>query len=147
MLFTIITFFLCHIIVSLIVPSFASIRQCQSIIALHIATDIFVRDIRALQNDTYHWKLITPQQLVWTVGDHDIGWSFSANRLERKEGIYDKGWKKNNTSIVASGITHAVFTAERVNNKVIGIELILTPAIAHSKPVVCYVATRQGSAT
>lgn len=143
MLFTMITFFSCHIILSLIIPSLTSVRRCQSIIALHIASDLFVRDIRSIKNNKPHWKLITPYELVWQAGEHDIGWCFSNNRLERKEGIYDQGWKSKTTSVVATGITQAIFTVEKANNKIIGIELALTPVIAQKKPIICYVAVRQ----
>lgn len=147
MLFTMITFLSCQIIVSLIIPSFASMRKCRSVIALHIASDVFVRDIRSIKNDKLHWKLITPYELVWQAGEHDIGWCFSNNRLERKEGTYDQGWKSKTTSVVATGITQAVFTAEKAKNKIIGIELTLTPIIAQKKPIICYVAVRQEEKT
>ena len=144
MLFTMIMFFSCHIIVSLIIPSLTSMRKCQSIIALHIATDIFVRDIRAIKAHECVWKLISPHELVWQAGDHDIGWFFANNRLERKEGEYHKGWKHKKSSIVAAHIAQAVFTAEKAkNNNIIGVELIMTPSNDIKKPISCYVAVRQ----
>ncbi len=141
MLFTMITFFSCHIILSLIIPSLRSIRKCQSIIALHIASDLFVRDVRAGIHD---WKLITSQELVWQTGDQAVGWCFSNNRLERSTGMYDQGWKSKTTSIVAAGIAHVVFTVEKAYDQIIGIEMVLTPMITSKKPVICYVAVKKG---
>jgi hypothetical protein len=142
-LFTLITFSSCHIIVSLIIPSFASMRRCQSIIKLHIATDLFVRDIRAIEGNVCKWKLITPHELIWQAGDHDIGWSFTDNRLERKEGTYNKEWKGKSTSIVAAGIAQVSFTVEKAkNNKIIGVELVMIPVVDLKKRVECYVALR-----
>ena len=141
-LFTMIMFFSCHIIVSLIIPSLSSMRTCQSIIALHIASDLFVRDVRAINHES-HWKLITPHELVWRTGDHDIGWSFSHNRLERREGVYDEHWKNATTSVVAAGIAQGTFTVEKHKGHVIGIEIALKPIVAIKKPIICYVAVPQ----
>ena len=147
MFFTMIMFFSCHIIVSLIIPSFSTMRKCQSIIALHIASDLFVRDIRAIKNHSCHWKLVTPHELIWQEGERDIGWRFSDNRLERKEGIYNQRWKHTTTSIVAAGIEQATFAVEQHNKEIIGIELTLIPVLAQKKPVICYVAVRKREKT
>jgi len=141
-LFTMIMFFSCHIIVSLMIPSLFSMRRCKSIITLHIASDLFVRDVRAI-NEQSHWKIIAPHELVWRTGDHDIGWSFSHNRLERREGVYGERWKSKTTSVVAAGIAQATFTVEKHKGHVIGIELALTPTVAIKKPIICYVAIAQ----
>lgn len=141
MLFTMITFFSCHIILSLIIPSLRSMRQCQSIIALHIASDLFVRDVRAGIDD---WLLITPQALVWRTGESNVGWCFADNRLERSTGVYDGKWEGRTTSIVATGITQAIFTVEKTHDWIIGIEMVCTPSIASKKPVTCYVAVKNG---
>jgi hypothetical protein len=143
-LFTIITVLSCHIIVSLIIPSLVSMRRCQSVIALHIASDLFVRDIRAIKPDECHWKLVTSHELVWQADNHDVGWSFTNNRLERKEGEYNKGWKSKNTSIVATGISQVVFAVEKVKDKSLGVEMVITPINAPKKPIICYVAVKQG---
>ncbi|HLC06905.1 MAG TPA: hypothetical protein VJJ26_01830 [Candidatus Babeliales bacterium] len=140
MLFSLITLFSCHIITSLIIPSLSAMRKCQSIIALHIASDLFVRDIRTKRGCKYDWKLITPHELIWHQDDHDIGWCFSGNRLNRKEGIYDKGWKKSTASIIAHGIAQAVFAIEKNNDHIVGIELSLTSQSNPKSPVICYVA-------
>jgi len=147
MFFTMIMFFSCHIIVSLIIPSFSTMRKCQSIIALHIASDLFVRDIRAIKSYPCHWKLVTPHELIWQEGDHDVGWCCSDNRLERKEGIYNQGWKHTTTSVVAAGIKQATFAVEQHNKVIIGIELTLIPLIDQKKPIICYVAIKQREKT
>ena len=143
MLFTMITFFSCHIIVSLILPSLTSIRKCHSIVALHIASDLFVRDIRAIDKEKNSWKIINPHELVWASEDHDIGWRFVHNCLERIEGVYNQGWKEKTTSIVACGVSQAIFNVEKDKNHIIGIELALTPLCMLKKPIICYVALRQ----
>ena len=142
--FTMIMFFSCHIIVSLIIPTLSTMRKCQSTIALHIASDLFVRDIRAIKIHPCHWKLITPHELIWQEGEHDVGWCFSHNRLERKEGVYNQGWKDITISVVAAGIKQATFTIEQYNKEITGIELTLIPMIAQKKPIVCYVAVKRG---
>jgi len=144
MLFTMVTFFSCHIIVSLIIPSLTSLRKCHSIVALHIASDLFVRDIHAIKNEKNMWKVIHPFELVWQSTDHDIGWRFNDNCLERIEGIYNQGWKKKTTSIVACGISNATFIIEKHQDHIMGIELALIPIYTAEKPIKCYVTLRQG---
>lgn len=142
MFFTMIMLFSCHIIVSLVIPVFAATRTCQSIIALHIASDLFVRDIHAINHPCY-WKLISPHELIWQVGDHDVGWCFSDNRLERKEGVYSHGWKHKTISIIAVGIQQATFNIEKNDKEeIVGLELVLIPMVK-AKPVVCYVAVKK----
>ena len=144
MLFTMITFFSCHIILSLIIPSLLSMRRCQSVIALHIASDIFVRDVRA---GIHNWKVTKPHELVWQVGDHDIGWCFTDNRLERNTGMYNQGWKSKTTSIVAAKIAEVAFTIEKANGQIMCIEMVLSQDNAQKKQIVCYVAVKQGEKT
>jgi len=142
MFFTMISLFSCHIIVSFIIPSLSSVRKCQAIVALHIASDLFVRDIRVLRGGDVDWQVITPRELVWRRADHDIGWCFVDNHLERREGVYNKKWVKKSASVVAAGLSQGMFTVEIVNNNIIGIELALTPVIAHKNPIICYVAVK-----
>lgn len=144
-LFTMIIFFSCHIIVSLIIPSFSAIRTCKSIIALHIASDLFVRDVRAIK-DHFTWKLITSHELIWQTENHDIGWYFSDNRLERKEGVYNREWKHKTTSVIATGIQEATFFIEKNDKHIIGINLILIPTV-DIKPVVCYATVNKREKT
>lgn len=140
MMFTGMTFFLCHIIASLVVPSLTSIRKSQSIMVLHIASDLFVRDIHA---GVSQWKLVTPYELIWQSETEDIGWSFSDCYLKRSAGLYDGGWKNKTTSIVAAGVAQATFTPEKYQNHIVGIELMMEPK-AQRKPIICFVAVRKG---
>jgi hypothetical protein len=141
MLFSLITFFVCHIIVSLIIPSLKSVRQCQSIMALHIASDLFVRDIHA---GIHNWKVITPHELIWQANESDIGWSCDNNYVKRTTGLYNGTWENKVTSIVAAGVAEVTFTPEKVRDRIIGVELKLMPKAAQKKPVVCYVAVKPG---
>lgn len=138
-LFSFISFFLCHIIVALIIPSFVSMRTSQSIMALHVASDLFVRDIRA---GVDNWKVITPHELVWHTGDYDIGWCCAGKYVKRNVGIYNEGWKKKTTSIVAAGIIEGVFTPEKIKDQIIGVELKFVPISVPKKPIICYVAVK-----
>jgi hypothetical protein len=141
MLFSLITLLLCHIIVSLIIPSLSSIRTCQSVVTLHIATDLFVRDVRA-GIDT--WKVIKPDELIWQTDDSDVGWSLSDNRLVRNTGLYsNQEWKNKTSSIVAVGIDKIIFRPEKAHNQIVGIGLELIPIAAHKKPIICFVAVKR----
>jgi len=139
MLFSFITFFVCHIIVSLIIPSLKSVRQCQSIMALHIASDLFVRDVHA---GIRSWKLMTPHELIWQADECDIGWSCVDNYLKRTTGVYNGAWEHKTTSIVAAGVAEIVFTPEKAKDQIIGVELKLVPKDTHKKPVVCFAAVK-----
>jgi hypothetical protein len=139
MLFSLMTGFLCHIIVSLIIPSLTSVRKCQSVMALHIASDLFVRDVHA---GIHNWKLITPHELIWQTSDGDIGWFFADNYLKRNAGLYNKGWKNKTTSIVAAGIAQATFVTEKAQDRIVGVELTFVPIVTQKKPIVCYVAVK-----
>jgi len=143
LLFSLVTTFTCHIITTLIIPSFFSFKKTQSVIAMHIATDCFVRDIKNIKEDKHTWNAISPHELIWQVGDHNVGWSFADNRLERREGIYKNGWKEVKTSIVAKGVASAVFTIEKSGNDITGIELTITPLYAPQKVITCYVAIKK----
>lgn len=143
LLFSLVITSTCYMITALIIPSFLSIKKNQSLIAIHGATDFFVRDIKNMRNAQCVWSVMTPHQLIWQIGDHHIGWFFSDNRLERKEGIYKNGvWTEVKTSIVAKGLANALFTPQKSSTIVIGIELILTPVLSPQKPVNCYVAVK-----
>lgn len=142
LIFSMVTTFICHIITVLIIPSFVSLRKNQSVIAIHIATDCFVRDIKNIKNGHYAWDLISPHELIWQVGNHNVGWSFADNRLERREGIYKNGWKEVKTSIVAKNLSNALFTVEKINNQIMGITLVLTP-LAFEKTITCYVVVKK----
>jgi hypothetical protein len=140
-LFSMIMLFSCHIIVSLIIPSFASVRNTQSIIAMHVATDLFVRDIHNIDEGVV-WKHTAPAEIMWHTGDHDICWRLQDKCLERVEGTYNNGWKDKTVSIVASGISKIDFTYKKDGQDMRAIELSLTPVAVHYEPIFCYVAVK-----
>lgn len=142
LVFSMVTACMCHIITILIIPSFVSLRKNQSVIAMHIATDCFVRDVKNMKDgDT--WNVMFEHELIWPVGDHNIGWSFSDHRLQRKEGIYKNGWSDVKTSIVAKGLENAVFVVKKDNDQIAGIELTLTAQCCPQKPVSCYISLKK----
>lgn len=143
MIFSLITVFTCHIITSLLLPSFTTNRQCASLIGLHIASDLFVRDIRIMRNGTYAWKRISADELIWQSNGNDIGWLFIRDRLERREGIYHEGWSHKKTSIVATGLKKVTFSAKKADNCIVGIEMTLIPVVHRQKPIICYVAVNR----
>ena len=148
-LFSIITFFICQAITSLVIPSLISLRKNQSLVALHIASDFFVRDIKTIANEPDAWQIILPHELIWRKKQVDenanaIGWRFIDNRLERREGLYEGNWKKVKTRIIAKGLTKVIFSPEKDANHIIAIELSMTSSLAAQKPVICYVCTKNG---
>lgn len=142
-LFAMVMFFSCHIIISLVIPSLKSMRKTQAIGALHLASDIFVRDIRAINKKEVSWKVVQPHEIIWVMQDRAVGWRFARNRLERLEGVYTQGWDKKTTSVVASGLTQAIFNVEKDGEHIIGIELQCTPMVAIQRPILCYAAVRR----
>lgn len=136
-LFSMVTFFICQIITFLIIPSTLAMRKCQSLIALHIATDLFVRDIKTIKNEKDCWKTVTPHELIWNQDGQEVGWLFSHDRLERRE--------KGSASIIAKNITQASFSVEKNKNEITAIELTLHPAFNKEKIVTCFVALAQGN--
>jgi hypothetical protein len=124
----------------LVIPSFSDLRRCQSLITLHIATDLFVRDIRIMRKGEHQWKVMGSQELIWNQGSSDIGWLFIDNRLERREGTYDSEWKNTTMSTITRNISKATFMYETREGRILGIELIMMPPGQKEKPVTCYVA-------
>lgn len=143
MLFSMVTFFINHLITKLIIPSFASLIQNKSIIALHIASDVFVRDIKRMQKGTYRWKTISPHELVWQIDDLEIGWYFSKSCLKRKEEIHNSNGRHIKKSMIAKDVKDAVFVVERDQTEVIGLELIMKPQCAPEKIIKSYISIRK----
>lgn len=142
MLFSIIALFIANIITSLLLPSLTATHTCRSIINLHIASDLFVRDIHHMKIKPYQWKKISQDELIWHIDDHDIGWCYNKKRIERREGIYNNGWKGKKTGVISTGIKHALFSVERLHSRIIGIEMSLVSEYAPQKTVTCYVALK-----
>ncbi len=142
MLFSIIALFIANIITSLLLPSLTATHTCRSIISLHIASDLFVRDIHHMKGKPYQWKKISQDELIWHTDDHDIGWCCIKKRIERREGIYNNGWKSKKTSIISSGIKHGTFTVENHHNHIIGLEMSLVSDYAPHKTVIGYASLK-----
>lgn len=138
MLFSMVTLFTAHIILSLLLPSLTATRQVKSLLSLHIATDLFVRDIRAMNSQSYRWHLITPHEIIWHTDDGDIGWRYHKNRLERSTGVHDNDWKNKNTGIIATNIKNGVFTVDHYKNTIIGIQISLISHYVPQKEVLGY---------
>ena len=143
-LFSMMTVLICHVSTSLIIPSLQSLRKCQEIINLHIATDLFVRDIRTMRTTQYEWKQTAAQELIWHQKDTDLGWCLHNGTIERKEGIYANGWKNTTTTIIAKGAAQASFDFHRKKERIQAIELTIIPRSSSKKPIMCYVSLLPG---
>lgn len=122
-----------------VIPSIMSTRRYQAYMSLHIATDLFVHDVRMFSCNKLKLAHATATELVWHAGqctdNKNIGWRYAHNKLERIEGIYgDNGWKTKRTHCVANAVKHVLFTIDQ------GITIILTPAIDEMYEVTSYVA-------
>lgn len=138
--FSFISCCMCHIITMFIIPSLQSTRMYHAQIMLHSSTDLFVRDIRMLP--IKQWKLIQPHYLVWNNGEHDIGWHFHDNKVERIEGVYKNKWKKKRTSVVATSLKDIIFTIDYGNGAIVGVGVTFISARNEEKPVTGYAAVR-----
>lgn len=138
--FSLISCCMCHIITVFIIPSLQATRLYQKQILLHVSSDLFVRDIR--NKPIKQWKLIQPHYLIWNNGEHDIGWHFYDNKVERIEGIYENKWKKKRTSVVISKLKDTFFELDYSNGKVVGVGLTLISLCNKEKPVISYAAVR-----
>jgi hypothetical protein len=140
MFFSTIVCFICHSIIYFIIPSLRLTNFCQSRIALHTISDIFVRDVR--MSNQFIIKKSLPNELLWNNGNTDIAWTYYNNRLTRIEGHYDIKWKKKTTSIISTDIANALFTIDYVGKKTIGIMLELKSIRSLKNPLHFYVAIR-----
>lgn len=139
-LFSMVTFLINHVITKLVIPSFSSLAKNTSIVALHIASDIFVRDVVKIQEHGCVWKVVSPHELVWQIDDLTLGWYFSENSLKRKEGASSDNWRNVKKSIIAKDLIDTVFIIEKDKEDIIGIELIMKPRYTPEKPIKCYVS-------
>ena len=111
-------------------------------LTLHIALDLFVKEIRTCT--IKEWKETKINSIIWNNGKQDIGWRFNKNKFERIQGIYDQkgNWKKSKTSIIALNINKIEFYINYINQKIVGIESIITGNNKTQKPIHSFVAIR-----
>jgi len=141
MLNSIIICSICSIIVTFVLPSLQSSYIYQKQLALHIALDVFVKEIRA--SKIVEWKLVTPDIIIFNDGENDIGFRCYKNRFERLAGIYKNNhWQKRRISVIGQGISKVTFLYDYINEKIIGIESILTSLHFPEKTINGYVAVR-----
>lgn len=131
---------ICHMISFVVIPSIIDTYKYSEIIALHVATDRFIRDIRiAQQNKIYIQKKVTSQKIIFNNGEKDIKWCIKDNKLERCEGVYDKKWIKKNKSIIAKNIAIGTFIIKN-NPKMVEFELSFSPMIDVKYTINSYVS-------
>jgi hypothetical protein len=130
-----------HSISYFIVPSLRSIQLYKEQISLHMALDLFVKEIRV--SAVTQWQEIAADSIIWSEQEKSIGWRCINNRLERIQGIYKSGdWKKRRSSVVATHIHSLLFRYDIIAEKLVGIEIVLTGSHCLQKPVRGYVGIR-----
>jgi len=131
-----------YTITQFIFPSLQSIRSNKEKLTLHIALDLFVKEIRMCT--IKQWKETTIDSIIWNNGKQDIGWRFNKNKLERIQGIYNTNgnWKKSKTSIIVLNINKIEFHFKYINQKIVGIESIITGNDGTQKSIHSFVAIR-----
>ncbi len=93
-------------------------RQATELLQLYAAHDVLVRDLRAAPALREHWKKIHTKELIWHVGNHDVGWRVEDKKLLRLEGRYDaekQQWMKKTKSVVADKVAAFVCLCEQGN--------------------------------
>ena len=131
-----------HSISYFIVPSLRSIQLYKEQISLHMALDLFVKEIRA--SVVTQWQEIAADSIIWSDQEKEVGWQYQNGRLERIQGIYKDGvWKKRRTSVIAINIHFLAFRYDIVAEKLVGIEVVLTGSRCLQKPVRGYVGIRK----
>jgi len=138
-LFSSITVCICTIFTSLVLPTITNTRQCRSLMALHIASDLFFNDIQQAKKSSIVWQKTTDNEIIWSNKDVSIGWKIDKNTLKRKEGIYSlEKWKKATTCVIADRMEYGKFRIEKHNGIIMALSCSL--AITQDKIVECYVA-------
>jgi len=138
LIFSLISCGICHIIATVVIPSLRNHRECQSLLLLQSAIDIFVRDIR--MNRKNQWKALEPQRIIWNDGEKDREWRYHDKKLERIEGIYEKEWKSKYTSVIATNLAKVLFSYHYKNSQLSGVTITVTPAGRYKEPLVNYVS-------
>lgn len=88
------------------------LNQKSVLISMYLAQDLFLRDIHLAPASFSKWKKITLSEIIWSITDHDIGWTFKEKKLYRNEGNYnkqDQKWDKKTTSVSVQQIDKVNF--------------------------------------
>jgi hypothetical protein len=94
--------------------------QCQSLVDMHMACDLFIRDLWEAPADSALWHLYTDKAIIWSKKKEEaVGWLISDEGIHRMQGLYDpktQRWQKNIQSVVLKlKSTHAYFIIERTS--------------------------------
>jgi hypothetical protein len=132
---------LCSIIVTCVLPSIRVSSLYHKELGLHLALDVFVREIRS--SKIVEWKLVTADTFIFNNGENDIGWRCYKNKFERIVGTYiHNHWQKRRINVIAQGVSKVMFSYDFIHEKIIGIECILTNKDQTEKTINSYVAVR-----
>ncbi len=81
--FSIISYSLCHVVITFILPAVKGTRTNKHCIDFHLASDIFVRDMR-LEN-IVDLERVDSHKIIGHTGEKSIGWQYNNHTLERME--------------------------------------------------------------
>lgn len=111
-LFSIIMLALMGMVAQLWIPAMGYTKKQTCRIDLVTAHDCFIRDIKMAKAEKKFWKIISFNALVFTSGEHDVGWLIKEGNLIRIEGIFDSkkaAWDKQVKSLIVKKIDRVFF--------------------------------------
>jgi hypothetical protein len=111
-----------------IISSFSRTNGCQSLLDLHSASDLFLRDLWQAPADISAWHVHTDSLLIWNSGKKTVGWSTADATIKRMEGLYEPAsgaWRDLIQSVVLKN-AHGIFRSSHDTNHMKSIALHIT---------------------
>ena len=111
-LFAVIMLALMGMVAQLWIPAMSHTKRQSCRIDLVTAYDCFIRDVKTAQAEKTSWKIISANAIVFTAGDHDIGWTVKEGNLIRIEGTFNvkkATWQKATKSLIIKNIDKTIF--------------------------------------
>jgi hypothetical protein len=111
-LFTVIMLALMGMVAQLWIPAMSYTKKQSCRIDLVTAHDCFMRDVKNAKAEKTSWKIISSNTLIFTAGDHDIGWTVKEGDLIRIEGTFNvkkATWQKATKSLIVKDIDKTIF--------------------------------------
>jgi len=95
-------------------------QHAYALTQLYATGQLMLRQLECAPTDQSDWYCMQDDQIVWHVGDKEIGWCFEDNTLMRKEGRYDherQQWIKKKSIVGAKQISEGQFALEWSTDK------------------------------
>lgn len=111
-LFTVIMLALTGMVTQLWIPAMSYTKKQSCRIDLVTAHDCFIRDVKTAKAEKSSWKTISSNMLIFSAGDHDVGWTVKEGDLMRIEGAFNlkKGtWEKPIKSLIVKNVDKVFF--------------------------------------